>query len=155
MTDKAPEVGSVAPDFTLNDQNRQAVTLSGFKGKKVVLSFHPLAWTNVCKLQMQDLEENRERFDRLGAVAVGLSVDSVPCKKAWAEAIGVEHTPLLADFWPHGGVASAYGIFREADGISERAVLVLDSDGVIRFRKIYPISERPDIAEIVKAIEGL
>jgi peroxiredoxin len=120
MADKGPEVGTVAPDFTLKDQNQKAVTRSDFKGKKVVLSFHPLAWTNVCKLQMQDLEKYNERFDRLDAVAVGLSVDSVPCKKAWAEAIGVEKTSLLADFWPHGGVASAYGIFREADGVPER-----------------------------------
>jgi peroxiredoxin len=155
MTDKTAAEGSVAPDFTLKDQNNKAVTLSELKGKKVVLSFHPLAWTNVCKLQMQDLEKNRAQFDRLGAVALGLSVDSVPCKKAWAANIGVEQTSLLADFWPHGGVASAYGIFRETDGISERAAVIVDKDGVIRFKKVYPISELPDIAEILKAVENL
>jgi peroxiredoxin len=155
MPEKAAEVGSIAPDFTLKDQHNKAVTRSDFKGKKVVLSFHPLAWTGVCKLQMQDLEKNRKHLDRLDAVAVGLSVDSVPSKKAWAAAIGVEETPLLADFWPHGGVASVYGIFREADGFSERAVFILDRDGVIRFKKIYPISEVPDIAEILKLVEDL
>jgi peroxiredoxin len=155
MTDKGAEVGSIAPDFTLKDQNNKAATLSELKGKKVVLSFHPLAWTNVCKLQMQDLEKNRAQFDRLGAVALGLSVDSVPCKKAWAADIGVEQTSLLADFWPHGGVASAYGIFREAGGTSERAAVILDKDGVIRFKKVYPSSEVPDIAEILKAVQDL
>jgi peroxiredoxin len=120
-----------------------------------VLSFHPLAWTNVCKLQMQDLEKNKAQFDRLGAVALGISVDSVPSKKAWAADIGVEQTSLLADFWPHGGVASAYGIFREAGGTSERAAVIVDKDGVIRFKKVYPSSEVPDIAEILKALQDL
>jgi peroxiredoxin len=155
MADKVAAVGSKAPDFTLKDQNNKAVTLSELKGKKVVLSFHPLAWTNVCKLQMQDLEKNKAQFDRLDAVALGISVDSVPCKKAWAAEIGVEQTSLLADFWPHGGVASAYGIFREAGGTSERAVVIVDKDGVIRFKKVYPSSEVPDIAEILKAVQDL
>jgi len=149
---KSIEVGDVAPDFTLKDQTEKEITLSSLRGKKVVLSFHPLAWTSVCKLQMQDLEKHKADFDRLGAVALGLSVDSVPCKRAWAEAIGVQQTSLLADFWPHGGVAQAYGIFREKHGSSERAVLVLDREGVVRFKKIYPIREVPDIAEIIKAV---
>ena len=149
---KSIEVGDVAPDFTLKDQTDREITLSSLRGKKVVLSFHPLAWTSVCKLQMQDLEKHKADFDRLGAVALGLSVDSVPCKRAWAEAISVQQTSLLADFWPHGGVAQAYGIFREKHGSSERAVLVLDREGVVRFKKIYPIKEVPDIAEIIKAV---
>ena len=149
---KSIEVGDVAPDFTLKDQTEKEITLSSLRGKKVVLSFHPLAWTSVCKLQMQDLEKHKADFDRLGAVALGLSVDSVPCKRAWAEAIGVQQTSLLADFWPHGGVAQAYGVFREKPGSSERAVLVLDKEGVVRFKKIYPIKEVPDIGEIIKAV---
>jgi len=118
MTDSKIEVGNVAPDFTLEDQSEREVTLSEFKGKKrVVLSFHPLAWTSVCRAQMQDLEKHRVDFDRLNCVAIGLSVDSVPCKKAWAEAIDVKETPLLADFWPHGGVAEAYDIGPKGDGL--------------------------------------
>jgi peroxiredoxin len=101
---------------------------------------------------MQDLEKHKEHFDRLGAAALGLSVDSVPCKQAWAEAIGVKDTSLLADFWPHGGVAQAYGIFREKNGFSERAVFIVDREGVIRFKKIYPIKEVPDIEAILKAL---
>ena len=153
MTD-GKKVGDVAPDFTLKDQNERDVTLSDFRGKKkVVLSFHPLAWTSVCKDQMQHLEKHREDFDRLDSVALGLSVDSVPCKRAWAEAIGVKETPLLADFWPHGGTTGAYGIFREKNGFSERAVFIVEREGVIRFRKKYPIREVPDIGEILEALE--
>jgi peroxiredoxin len=145
-------VGDPAPDFTLKDQNDQEVTLSALRGKKVVLSFHPLAWTRACAIQMQDLEKHREDMERLGAVALGLSVDSVPCKKAWAESLDIQETRLLADFWPHGGVARAYGIFREKNGFSERAVFIVDAEGVIRFKKIYPMREVPDIGEILAAL---
>lgn len=147
--------GELAPDFTLKDQSEREVSLSALRGKRVVLSFHPLAWTEICRIQMQDLEKHKADFERLGAVALGLSVDSVPCKKAWAEAIGVQETPLLADFWPHGGVAQAYGIFRERNGFSERAVFIVDEEGIIRFRKVYPIREVPDIGEILNVLEGM
>ncbi|MGB9776193.1 MAG: peroxiredoxin [Anaerolineae bacterium] len=153
MDKTAVEVGDVAPDFTLKDQNEQEVTLSALRGKKVVLSFHPLAWTRVCAIQMQDLEKHREEMERLGAVALGLSVDAVPTKKAWAESLGIRETRLLADFWPHGGVAQAYGIFREKNGFSERAVFIVDAEGVVRFKKIYPMREPPDIEEILKALQ--
>lgn len=147
-----PQVGEMAPDFQLKDQHGQAVALSGLRGRRVVLSFHPLAWTSVCTQQMQDLEAHHADLAALGAVAVGVSVDSVPCKKAWAEAIGVRQTALLADFWPHGGVARAYGLFREQDGFSERAVLILDGAGIVVWRKVYPLGERPDIQEVLRAV---
>ena len=153
MTDKTLNVGDVAPDFTLKDQNGEEVTLSSLRGKKVVLSFHPLAWTRVCTIQMQDLEQHKADFDRLDSVALGLSVDSAPSKKAWADDIGVAQTPLLADFWPHGEVAKLYGIFRERHGSSERAVLIVDEGGVIRFKKVYPTAQVPDIQEILGALE--
>ncbi len=149
------EVGDIAPDFTLKDQDEQEVTLSALRGRKVILSFHPLAWTRVCAIQMQDLEKHREEMERLGAVALGLSVDAVPTKKAWAESLGIRETRLLADFWPHGGVARAYGIFREKNGFSERAVFIVDAEGVVRFKKIYPMREVPDIGEILKMLEEI
>ncbi len=152
MDEVTLEVGDLAPDFTLKDQNDQEVTLSALRGKKVVLSFHPLAWTRVCAIQMQDLEKHRAEMERLGAVALGLSVDAVPTKKAWAESLGIQETRLLADFWPHGGVARAYGIFREKNGFSERAVFIVDAEGIIRFKKIYPMREVPDIGEILAAL---
>ncbi|MBO9370612.1 MAG: peroxiredoxin [Chloroflexi bacterium] len=152
MDEVTLEVGDPAPDFTLKDQNDQEVTLSALRGKKVVLSFHPLAWTRVCAIQMQDLEKHRAEMERWGAVALGLSVDAVPTKKAWAESLGIQETRLLADFWPHGGVARAYGIFREKNGFSERAVFIVDAEGIIRFKKIYPMREVPDIGEILTAL---
>jgi peroxiredoxin len=149
---EAFNVGDTAPDFTLKDHHGNDVTLSRFKGKKVVLGFHPLAWTPVCAKQMKHLEENAERMEKLNAVALGISVDSSPCKRAWAKDLGIEKTPLLADFWPHGGVAGAYGIFRDADGISERAVFVLSEDGTIKFKRVYPIKDVPDIEEIISQL---
>jgi peroxiredoxin len=155
MPGKALAMGEIAPDFTLKDPNENEVTLSDLKGKNVVLSFHPLAWTSVCTMQMQDLEKHKADFDRLDTVALGLSVDSVPCKKAWAENIGVAETRLLADFWPHGGMADSYGVFRKMLGFSERAVFIVDREGIIRFSKVYPIKEVPDIEEIIAALEKL
>ncbi|MFH1218942.1 MAG: redoxin domain-containing protein [Candidatus Eisenbacteria bacterium] len=155
MDRKELKVGDLAPDFTLKDHHDREVNLSGLRGKKIVLGFHPLAWTRVCALQMKDLEASAAQFETLGAIAFGVSVDSVPCKHAWARDLGITKTQLLADFWPHGGVADAFGIFREADGFSERAVFILDPKGTVRFKKIYPIKEVPDIKEIIAEVEKL
>jgi len=154
MSETGIALGSKAPAFTLKDQDEKDVSLSDMAGKKVVVAFHPLAWTSVCTQQMQDLESNRDEYAGRGAVAIGLSVDSVPCKTAWAKEIGVTHTRLLADFWPHGGVAAAFGVFRERNGFSERAVFVLDADGVVAWKKVYPIRERPDVKEILAAVDA-
>jgi peroxiredoxin len=155
MSEKTLEVGDSAPDFSIRDNTEALTTLSEYKGKNVVLSFHPLAWTSVCQAQMQDLEKYKEGFDLLNAIALGLSVDSVPCKKAWAEAIGVKETKLLSDFWPHGGVADSYGVFLEDKGISKRVVFIVDKEGVIRFKKIYPMAEVPDIKGIMNALKEI
>lgn len=152
MAEKTLNVGDVAPDFTLKDQNGDEISLNSLRGNKVVLSWHPLAWTGVCRVQMQNLEKHRADYAARNAVALGLSVDTVPTKKAWAEDMELEHTRLLADFWPHGGVAADYGIMRE-EGFSERAVFVLDAAGVVRWKKVYPIGEQPDVDEILKAVE--
>lgn len=144
----------LAPDFTLKDQHGQELTLSSLRGKKVVLSFHPLAFTRICTYQMQDLESQKNQFEAYNTVALGLSVDPVPAKHAWAKEIGVKETRLLSDFWPHGAVASAYGIFDEQEGFSKRAVFVLDEGGRIIWKKEYPLKERPDIEEILAALKG-
>ena len=153
MADKTLNVGDVAPDFTLKDQNGNPVTLSSLRGKKVVLSWHPLAWTGLCRVQMQDLEKHKQDFDGMNTVALGLSVDSSASKKAWAQDIGVVDTQLLADFYPHGEVAQVYGVFNEEKGSSERGVFVIDEGGVVRWKKVYPRSQVPDIDEILKAVE--
>ncbi len=148
------EVGSKASDFTLKDQDGKELRLSDLKGKRVLLSFHPLAWTGVCRAQMLSLEQNHGRFDKLNTVALGISVDSVPSKKAWAEDMGVKNTRILSDFWPHGGVAKLYGVFRDADGFAERANIIVDENQKVVFAKIYPISQLPDIEELIKFLEN-
>jgi len=143
------DVGLQAPEFVLADQHGDKVNLKELQGRKVILSFHPLAFTPVCAKQMKALEENREEFEKHNAVALGLSIDSVPGKHAWAKDLGVKKTQLLSDFWPHGAVAESYGVFRSADGYSERAVIILDEEGIVQWSKVYPISEVPDMKEIL------
>ena len=147
-------VGSKAPDFALNDQNGKPVKLSELKGKKVLLSFHPLAWTKVCAEQMKSLEANYKRFEKLNTIALGLSVDTVPSKKAWTKELAIENTRLLSDFWPHGEVAKLYSIFRDKDGFSERANIIVDENLKVIFAQTYPISQLPDIEEIIKLLAG-
>jgi len=147
--------GEIAPDFVLKDQNNKEFKPSDFRGKRVLLSFHPLAWTRVCAEQMQSLEANKDVFESLNTVAVGLSVDGVPTKRAWAKQLGINSTRLLSDFWPHGHVAKLYGIFRENDGISERANVILDESGKVVFVKVYEISQLPDIQEIINVLKKL
>ena len=102
--------GDAAKNFSLKDQRDKTVDLFELAGKRVLLSFHPLAWTEYCAAQMTSLEDKRERFERMNTVAVGISVDSLPSKRAWADTLGITTTPLLCDFWPHGAVARKYGI---------------------------------------------
>jgi peroxiredoxin len=146
-------IGDKVEDFMLKDQHGKDFTLSAYAGKKVLLSFHPLAWTSVCAKQMQSLEEKRDSFEKKSTVAVGVSVDSTPCKKAWAKELKVENTRLLSDFWPHGGLANRLGIFRDEEGFSERANIIIDEKGHVLFIKVYPIRELPDINEILIALE--
>jgi len=152
---EAIQPGNPAPTIVLPDQEKDPVDLASLKGTKLLLSFHPLAWTSVCRRQMEALEANVEALDALNARAFGISVDPVPSKKAWADAIGIKTTRLLSDFWPHGAVASALGLFREDDGFSERAAVLLDEAGVIRFVKVYPISEVPDVGELLGELKRL
>lgn len=149
------KVGDRAPEFTLKDQDGNDFTLHGQKGGRVLLSFHPLAWTPVCTKQMQSLEENFPVFKSLNTLPVGMSVDPVPSKKAWADVIGVKKVPLLCDFWPHGEAAIMFDIFREKNGFSERANIVVDENGRIALFKTYPLSQLPDINEIIEAIRRM
>ena len=112
---KCVNVGDRALNFGLYDQHKKEFKLSDLKGKKVLLSFHPLAWTTVCADQMKSLEKNYDIFEELNTIAVGINVDSVPSKKAWGGSLGIKNTRLLSDFWPHGKIAEMYGLFREKD----------------------------------------
>ncbi len=146
------KVGDQVPDFTLKDQSGKDVKLSALKGKKVLLSFHPLAWTPVCAMQMKSLEENKKEFEKLNVVPLGVSVDSSPSKAAWAKDLGIKDVQLVADFWPHGGLAKQLGLFREQDGISERANVLIDENGKVAWIKVYPIHELPNLKEVLEAI---
>uniref|UniRef100_A0A832I4W8 Peroxiredoxin n=1 Tax=Pseudothermotoga hypogea TaxID=57487 RepID=A0A832I4W8_9THEM len=147
-------VGSTAPDFTLKDQDGNLIQLSSLKGKKVLLSFHPLAWTSVCADQMKSLELAYEEFESLKVVPLGISVDPVPSKKAWADALGLKKLRILSDFWPHGEVAKAFGIFRDKDGFSERANVLIDEEGKVIWMKVYPIKQLPDVGEILSFLRS-
>lgn len=152
---KSPiQKGETVADFVLKDQNGKAFKLSESRGRKVLLSFHPLAWTSVCAKQMQSLEANLDTFDSLNTISAGISIDSVPTKKAWAENLGIKNTRLLSDFWPHGQVAKLCGIFREKDGFSERANIVLDDNGKVLYSKVYRLSELPDIEEVIQVLRS-
>ncbi|HWQ19192.1 MAG TPA: peroxiredoxin [Methanotrichaceae archaeon] len=150
-----PKIGDKAKDFSLKDQNGNKFKLSDHLGTKVVLSFHPLAWTSVCAMQMKSLEENKKAFDDLNVVAVGPSVDTVPSKKAWAESLGIKETSLLSDFWPHGGMAQAYGLFRDKEGFSERANVIVDENQNVAFLKVYELKQLPDIDEVLGVLRKM
>ena len=154
MTERIKK-GDASRQFSLKDQNGKEIRLSDLSGKRVLLSFHPLAWTSVCADQMRSLEASKDEFDSLNAVAFGISVDSVPCKKAWAESLGVEKTSLLADFWPHGGVADLYGLFRNDDGFSERANILIGGNGKVEFVRVYELRKLPDINEIIGVLKSM
>ena len=148
-------IGDKARGFSLQDQDEQEFSLSDFKGKRVLLSFHPLAWTSVCAEQMKSLENNQRVFGALNTVAVGVSVDTVPSKKAWAESLDIKKTRLLSDFWPHGKVAKLYGIFRAKDGFSERVNIIIDEKQRIVFFKVYKLGQLPDIQEIINTLKEM
>jgi peroxiredoxin len=149
------KAGEKAPDFSLFDQDKKEFKLSEFNRKRILLSFHPLAWTGVCSQQMKGLEKHFNEFEKLKTVAVGISVDSIPTKKAWAENLGLSNTRLLSDFWPHGKIAKLYHLFREKEGISERANIVINEKRIIEFIRIYDIPELPDIEEILTVLRNM
>jgi peroxiredoxin len=145
-------IGEQAPELSIKDQHGDEFHLSDAAGKRVLLSFHPLAWTPPCAAQMSALEAHLDDLRSLDTIAVGISIDSVQSKIAWARSLGIRDTRLLADFWPHGEVATRYGLFREKSGFSERANIVLDEDLTVIFAKIYPIHEVPDLEEVLRFI---
>lgn len=156
MTNKDNDlIGKEAFDFVLFDHNNEKFKLSDFKGKKILLSFHPLAWTGICAKQMKSLEKNYEVFNKLNTIAVGINIDSIPSKNAWAKSLDIKNTRLLSDFWPHGEVAKLYHLFREKEGFSERANVIIDENQIINFVKIYDISELPDIDQIIDFLKNM
>ncbi len=146
--------GTVALDFTLKTTPDQAVSLSDFRGQPVVLAFYPADWSPVCGDQMTLYNEILPEFQKLGAELLGISVDGVWCHAAFARDRKL-HFPLLSDFEPKGALARTYGVYREGDGVSERALFVIDGKGIIRWSYVSPIGVNPGAAGILSALEGL
>jgi peroxiredoxin len=148
-------VGSTAPDFSLENQDRTHIRLSSFRGRRhVILAFHPLAFTPVCSAQMQTYERERPRLDALNAHVLAISNDAGPSKKAWADSLGGLSYDVLTDFHPHGHVAALYGVLRD-DGLAERAIFLIDKTGVIRWTKLHQIPEHPDFEELLTELRAL
>jgi peroxiredoxin (alkyl hydroperoxide reductase subunit C) len=149
------EVGAQAPDFVLKDQNNQEVHLSDFRGKKnVLLVFYPLAFTGTCQGELCQVRDNIGDFQSDSVQVLAISVDSAYSHKVWAEQEGFDF-PLLADFWPHGEVAHAYGVFNRDKGFANRGTYVIDRDGVIRFAEMNEPGQSRDQAAWRKALAEL
>jgi peroxiredoxin len=149
------EVGAQAPDFVLKDQNNQEVHLSDFRGKKnVLLVFYPLAFTGTCQGELCQVRDNIGDFQSDSVQVLAISVDSAYSHKVWAEQEGFNF-PLLADFWPHGEVAHAYGVFNRDKGFANRGTYVIDHDGVIRFAEMNEPGQSRDQAAWRKALAEL
>ena len=151
----AVEVGSEAPDFTLNDYNKQQVTLSSFRGEKnVLLVFYPFAFSGICTGELCQVRDEFATYENENVQVIGVSVDTPFSLKAWAEQQGYQF-PLLSDFWPHGAVASQYGVFNEAAGLANRGTFLIDTEGVVRFAEINAPGEARDQEAWKKAVASL
>ena len=146
--------GTAAPDFTLHSTPDQTVSLHDFRGRPVILAFYPADWSPVCGDQMVLYNEILPEFQRHGAELLGISVDGAWCHLAFAQQRRL-HFPLLADFEPKGAVARRYGVYRDGDGTTERALFVIDGDGVVRWSYLSPIGVNPGADGILRALETL
>jgi peroxiredoxin len=146
--------GAAAPDFSLKSTPDQAVNLSEFHGQPIVLAFYPADWSPVCGDQMALYNEMLPEFKELGAELLGISVDGAWCHAAFSRDRKL-HFPLLADFEPKGAVARLYGVYREADGTTERALFVINAQGIIHWSYVSPVGVNPGADGILSALEEL
>ena len=146
--------GTPAPDFALAATPDQKVSLSDFRGRPVVLAFYPADWSPVCGDQMALYNEVLPAFREYDAEVVGISVDGAWCHLAFAHDRKL-HFPLLADFEPKGHVARIYGAYRDGDGFCERALFVIDREGIIRWSYVSPVGVNPGVDGILDALEKL
>lgn len=149
------KVGTAAPDFALPAVSGERVSLGQYLGKKnVVLSFVPAAWTPVCSQQWPGYNIAEDIFGKYEAVVLGITVDNVPTLHAWTKQMGELWFPVLSDFWPHGAVSRSYGILR-ANGTSERALFVIDKQGIIRYLDVHDINVMPRLEDLVQELQKL
>ncbi|MDV6262178.1 peroxiredoxin [Rhodococcoides yunnanense] len=146
------EVGAVAPDFTLKDQNNQLVTLSSYRNvKNVLLVFYPLAFTGTCQGELCRVRDELPAFENDDTAILAISVGPPPTHKIWAAEQGYTF-PLLSDFWPHGEVAQAYGVFNDSAGFANRGTFVVDKSGIIRFAEMNGPGEARDSSSWSEAL---
>ena len=151
----AVEIGDEAPDFELPDQHGTPVKLSSFRGSKnVVLVFYPLAFSPVCSSELCAMREDFPEVSRDDVELITVSVDSLYSHRVWAEQENFQFS-LLSDFWPHGAVAKAYGVFDQDRGVALRGTFVIDKDGVVRWKVVNAIPQARDIADYQKALATL
>lgn len=149
------KVGDQAPDFTLPSITGDKVSLSQYRSKKnVVLSFVPAAWTPVCSDQWPGYNIVKDLFDDHDAILLGITVDNIPTLHAWTNQMGQLWFPVLSDFWPHGKIAKTYGV-RRSDGMTERALFVIDKKGIIRYIDVHNINQRPLLEDLIEELEKL
>jgi peroxiredoxin len=149
------DVGDLAPDFELQDQDRNAVSLSSFRGEKnVIVVFYPLAFTGVCQSEMCAIRDEIADFRNDDVQTLAISVDSGPTHAAWAKDQGYTF-PLLADFWPHGVVARSFGVFNEDLGLAVRGTFIVDKQGVVVYKVVNAIPDARDADEYKKVLAGL
>ena len=149
------KIGDMAPDFTLPSVSGEKITLSQYRGKKnVVLSFVPAAWTPVCSDQWPGYNIAKAMFDMNDSVLLGITVDNIPTLYAWTRQMGKLWFPVLSDFWPHGQVASKFGVLR-SDGVSERALIFIDKKGIIKDIQVTDINKRPDLEYCATTLEKM
>lgn len=148
-------VGDRAPEFSLPSVRGEKVSLSHFlRNKNIVISFVPAAWTPVCSDQWPGYNIARPFFTENDAVLLGITVDNIPTLYTWTKEMGNLWFPVLSDFWPHGEVANKYGVLR-SDGVSERALFVIDKRGIIRYIDVHDINKRPSLEVLVNELKKL
>ena len=149
------EVGSQAPDFTTRNADGEQVTLSSFRGSKaVLLVFYPFAFSGICTAELCQVRDDLPRFQNDEVQILGISTDPTFTLKAWAKAERYEF-PLLTDFWPHGAIAQAYGVFNDKAGMAVRGTFLIDTEGVVRFAEVNGPGQARDQAGWQKAIAAL
>jgi peroxiredoxin len=146
--------GTPAPDFSLRSTPDQSVSLSELRGRPVVLIFYPADWSPVCNDELAVFNELLPEFARYDAQLIGISVDGVWCHNAFADARNLGFT-LLADFEPKGEVAKTYGVYRDKEGVSERASFVIDPEGVIVWNEVSPVGINPGAGGVLAALEAM
>ena len=154
QTSTVLQPGTSAPDFTLRAAPDRALTLTDLRGHPVIVAFYPADWSPVCSDQMALYNEILPEFADYGAQLVGISVDGAWCHKAFSQSRNLRFD-LLADFEPKGAVSNAYGAYRKADGVSERALFVIDANGVIRWSYLSPFGVNPGADGIIDALTAL